>query len=102
MAVVLSRGTVIMTGEELHPLARDVLESFATQSYFRSLRFTNALAERNPTQCVRWTFHLVELFVKTSNPRELITQTLSVIRYTIESASADKLGPSGFSVGLAF
>lgn len=81
----------MMTNEELHPLARDVLEAFATQSYFRSLRFSNAIAERNPTQCVRWAFNLVESFVNVSTPHEVITQSLLVIRHAIESPSADLL-----------
>lgn len=81
----------MMTSDELHPLARDVLQSFATQSYFRSLRFSNAIAKRNPTQCVRWAFNLVESFVNASTPHDVITQTLLVIRHSINSPSTDQL-----------
>ena len=81
----------MMTSQDLHPLARDVLEAFATQSYFRSLRFANALAERNPTQCVRWAFSLVEPFVNASTPHEVVTRTLSAIRDAIVSQSANQL-----------
>ena len=81
----------MMTSHNLHPLARDVLEAFATQSYFRSLRLANALADRSPTQCVRWAFHLVEPFVSASTPHEVVTQTLSTIRHALASPSADEL-----------
>lgn len=90
-AIVLPGGTVMMTSEELHPLARDVLQAFATQSHFRSLRFSNAIAERNPTQCVRWAFNLVESFVNLSTPHDVISQSLLVIRHSINSPSADQL-----------
>ena len=81
----------MMTSDELHPLARDVLEAFATHSYFRSLRFSNALAERNPTQCVRWAYNLVASFVNASTPHKVITRTLLVIRHTIESPTSEQL-----------
>ncbi len=80
-----------MTSEELHPLARDVLQAFASQSYFRSLRFSNAIAERCPTQCVRWAFNLAESFVNASTPHEVVAQLLWAIRHTIEFPSADQL-----------
>ncbi len=83
--------SVMMTSEELHPLARDVLAAFATQSYFRSLRFSNAIAERNPTQCVHWAFNLVEPFVNASRPHTIVTRTLAVIRNAIEFPCADQL-----------
>ncbi len=80
-----------MTSEELHPLAREVLQAFATQSYFRSLRFSNAIAERSPTQCVRWAFNLVEPFVNASTAHQVISQTLLAIYHAIEFPSADEL-----------
>lgn len=88
---ILSRETTIMTSHDLHPLARDMLEAFATQSYFRSVCLANALANRSPTQCVRWALNLVEPFVSASAPHEVVTQTLSAIRCIIASPSADEL-----------
>ncbi|MFO0819377.1 MAG: hypothetical protein U1A77_15630 [Pirellulales bacterium] len=81
----------MVTSHELHLLARDVLEAFAAHSYFRSIRLTNALADRSPTQCVRWTFNLVEEFVNASPPCEVAMQTLSAIRHAIAGPSADDL-----------
>lgn len=80
-----------MDSIDLHPLARDALEAFATQSYFRSLCLTNALAERDPVQCVRWAFNLVEPFVTASTPPEVVTRTLLAIRRAMVSQSADEL-----------
>lgn len=81
----------MMTSHELHPLAREMLEAFASQSYFRSLRLANALADRSPTQCVRWAFTLVEEFVNASTPHEVVIEALSAIRQTIASPSAGEL-----------
>jgi hypothetical protein len=81
----------MMTSHDLHPLARDVLEAFATQSYFRSLRLANALAERDPTQCVRWAFNLVQPFVNASTPHEVVLRTLSAIGDAIATQTANQL-----------
>jgi hypothetical protein len=81
----------MMASHDLHPLARDVLDAFATQTYFRSLRLAKALADRSPTQCVRWAFTLVEPFVNASTPHEVVTDTLAAVRNAIASPSADEL-----------
>jgi hypothetical protein len=80
-----------MTSHDLHPLARDVLETFASQSYFRSIRLTKALADRSPTQCLRWAFNLVEHFVSASTPHKVATDTLGAIAQAIASPSAEQL-----------
>ena len=80
-----------MTTHELHPLAREALGAFASQSYFRSHRLAYALADRSPTQCVRWTLKLVEGFVDASTPHEVVTQTLSAIHHAIASPSVETL-----------
>ncbi len=80
-----------MTSHDLHPLARGVIEAFATQSYFRSLCLTNALAERDPTQCLRWAFNLVEPFVNALAPNDVVTRTLSAIGGAIASQPVNEL-----------
>ncbi len=80
-----------MNSYDLHPLARETLEVFASQSYFRSLRMANALAERNATQCVRWAVNLVEPSIDVSTSGEVVTRTLAAVREAIASTSAVQL-----------
>ena len=81
----------MMPSHDLHPLAREALAAFAAHPYFRSLPFTNALAERDPAQCIKWALNLVERFVSRSTRSDDVTRTLSAIRRAIADQSANDL-----------
>ena len=80
-----------MAIDELHPVAREVLTAFASVGYFRSVRFCQIIAERDPTQCVEWAAQLIEHCVANSTPHGVVTETLSVIESLIESRDTDIL-----------
>lgn len=76
---------------DVHPVARDVLDAFASDAYFRSNRLCQALAERSPKQCVNWAIGLVEFRINSSSPNEMVAHTLKSIHAALRVPSPDAL-----------
>ena len=68
----------------MHPIARELLDAFASQPYFQSNRLTATIAERNPIRCVNWTLDLVEPAVLDSKAPQIVVETLAMIRNALK------------------
>lgn len=76
---------------ELHPIARELLDAYASHLYFQSKRLTAIIADRNPSRCVSWALNLVEPAILDSKPPQLIVDTLAQVRSAVEELKPSRL-----------
>ncbi|MEO1527068.1 MAG: hypothetical protein AAFX06_16640 [Planctomycetota bacterium] len=77
--------------DELHPIARALLSSFASSAYFRSNRMAVAIAERDPAEWVAWALAAVNRFLASSAPHETAQRTLRIVEDALGSLSPKTL-----------
>ena len=80
-----------MPTPDLHPVARELLDAYASLPYFQSKRLTLEIAEREPSRCVIWALGLLEPTVLSSTPPNTVVDTLGKIRNSLGSPSQDAL-----------
>jgi len=67
-----------MPTDKLHPLAIEVLESYADQSYFTSIHFCREIAKRGNDQCVAWVADVVSNRVLITEPPMVVSKSLEL------------------------
>lgn len=76
---------------ELHPAARDVLQTFATEGYFRSNRLCQTLAQIDPLHCLNWAVRLVKHRLNEVLMPDVVGETLQCVQSGIQQCSPDLL-----------
>ncbi len=69
-----------MPTDKLHPLAIEVLESYAGQSYFTSIHFCREIAKRSNDQCVAWVADVVSCRILMTEPPVVVSKSLELAK----------------------
>lgn len=76
---------------DLHPAARDVLQTFATEKYFRSNRLCQAVAQIDPQHCLNWAVRLVTHHLNEVLMPDVVGETLQCVQSGIQQCATELL-----------